>query len=167
MNSSLPVIAGIISTIVFAGSTLPMLRKAAATKNLRSYSLGNIGLANVGNVVHSFYVFSLPIGPIWALHSFYLVSTGLMLFWYLRYAPTRHHAVTHFATARAERRTEARVSSEEEVVRDGRRGRARSGPGGFRSAGLGSRSRAALRSGSPSARSGRFAAAGIGRLSVR
>jgi hypothetical protein len=29
-------------------------------------------------------VFSLPIGPIWVLHSFYLVSTGLMLFWYLR-----------------------------------------------------------------------------------
>ena len=85
MNSSLPVIAGIVSTILFAGSTLPMLRKAAATRNLRSYSLGNIGLANVGNVVHSIYVFSLPVGPIWALHAFYLVSTGLMLFWYLRY----------------------------------------------------------------------------------
>jgi hypothetical protein len=31
-------------------------------------------------------VFSLPLGPIWLLHSFYLVTTGLMLFWYLRYA---------------------------------------------------------------------------------
>jgi hypothetical protein len=34
-------------------------------------------------VVHSVYVFSLPPGPLWALHSFYLVSTGLMLCWYL------------------------------------------------------------------------------------
>ena len=85
MNSSFPVLAGIVSTIIFASSTLPMLRKAATTKDLRSYSLGNIGLANVGNLVHSIYVFSLPPGPIWALHSFYLVSTALMLFWYLRY----------------------------------------------------------------------------------
>jgi hypothetical protein len=86
MNSSLPVLAGIVSTIIFACSTLPMLRKAAATKDLGSYSLGNIGLANLGNLVHSVYVFSLPAGPIWALHGFYLVSTGLMLFWYLRYS---------------------------------------------------------------------------------
>ena len=89
MNSSLPIIAGIISTIVFAVSTLPMLRKAAATKNLRSYSLGNIALANVGNLVHSIYVFSLPTGPIWVLHSFYLISSGLMLYWYLRYTDLR------------------------------------------------------------------------------
>ena len=86
MNSTLPVLAGIVSTIIFASSTLPMLRKAAATKDLASYSLGNIALANVGNLVHSIYVFSLPVGPIWALHSFYLVSTALMLFWYLRYS---------------------------------------------------------------------------------
>ena len=85
MNSSLPVLAGIVSTIIFASSTLPMLRKAAATRDLRSYSLGNIGLANVGNLVHSVYVFSLPVGPIWALHGFYVVSSALMLFWYLRY----------------------------------------------------------------------------------
>jgi hypothetical protein len=86
MNSSLPILAGIVSTIVFASSTLPMLRKAATTKDLASYSLGNIGLANLGNLVHSVYVFSLPAGPIWALHGFYLVSSALMLFWYLRYS---------------------------------------------------------------------------------
>ena len=86
MNSTLPILAGIVSTIIFASSTLPMLRKAAVTKDLASYSLGNIGLANVGNLVHSIYVFSLLVGPIWALHSFYLVSTALMLFWYLRYS---------------------------------------------------------------------------------
>jgi hypothetical protein len=43
-------------------------------------------LNNSGNVIHAIYVFSLPPGPIWALHAFYLVTTALMLGWYLRYA---------------------------------------------------------------------------------
>jgi hypothetical protein len=68
MNSSLPVLAGTVSTVVFACSALPMLRKAAVTKDLASYSLGNISLANAGNLVHSLYVFTLPAGPIWVLH---------------------------------------------------------------------------------------------------
>jgi hypothetical protein len=55
MGSSLPLLAGTVSTVVFACSTLPMLRKAAVTKDLASYSLGNIVMANVGNVVHSLY----------------------------------------------------------------------------------------------------------------
>ena len=85
MEINLPVIAGAISTTIFALSMLPMLRKALRTKDLSSYSLGNILFCNIGNLVHSVYVFSLPAGPIWVLHSFYLVSTGLMLAWYLRY----------------------------------------------------------------------------------
>jgi hypothetical protein len=85
MDISLPVMAGMISTTIFACSELPMLLKAFRTKDLRSYSLGNILLANAGNVIHSVYVFHLPAGPIWALHSFYLLSTALMLAWYLRY----------------------------------------------------------------------------------
>jgi uncharacterized protein with PQ loop repeat len=85
MDINLPVIAGTISTTIFALSTLPMLVKAFQTKDLRSYSLGNILLANVGNVIHSVYVFHLPAGPIWLLHSFYLLTTALMLVWYLRY----------------------------------------------------------------------------------
>lgn len=85
MDVNLPVIAGTISTMIFVLSTLPMLLKAFRTKDLRSYSLGNILLANVGNVIHSVYVFNLPPGPIWLLHSFYLVTTGLMLIWYVRY----------------------------------------------------------------------------------
>jgi uncharacterized protein with PQ loop repeat len=85
MEMNLPLIAGTISTAIFALSTLPMLLKAFRTKDLKSYSLGNILLANVGNVIHSMYVFHLPLGPIWLLHSFYLVTTGLMLVWYLRY----------------------------------------------------------------------------------
>jgi uncharacterized protein with PQ loop repeat len=85
MDINLPIIAGAISTIFFASGELPMLVKAFQTKNLRSYSLGNILFANMGNVVYSIYVFHLPPGPIWALHSFYMTSTVLMLFWYLRY----------------------------------------------------------------------------------
>ena len=86
MNTDLPVIAGTISTTIFAFATLPMLVKAARTKDLSSYSIGNIGLANAGNVIHSVYVFSLPMGPIWLLHAFYLVSTALMLAWWIRYS---------------------------------------------------------------------------------
>jgi hypothetical protein len=85
MDMNLPIIAGTISTIIFALSTLPMLLKAFRTKDLKSYSLGNILLANAGNAIHSVYVFNLPPGPIWLLHSFNLITTGLMLGWYLRY----------------------------------------------------------------------------------
>jgi hypothetical protein len=83
--TSIPVLAGIASTVIFASSTLPMLAKAGRTRDLGSYSLGNLGLANAGNVVHSLYVFSLPAGPLWVLHSFYLVTSALMLGWYVRY----------------------------------------------------------------------------------
>ena len=81
----LTVLAGTTSTIIFAASTLPMLLKAICTKDLGSYSLGNLLLSNLGNLIHSVYIFSLPFGPIWLLHSFYLVTTALMLIWYLRY----------------------------------------------------------------------------------
>jgi hypothetical protein len=83
---SVAVIAGSVSTALFVGSALPMLFKAARTKELGSYSLGNLALANIGNGVYAIYVFSMPVGPIWALHSFYILSSAIMLFWYLRYA---------------------------------------------------------------------------------
>jgi uncharacterized protein with PQ loop repeat len=83
------VVAGSISTALFVVSALPMLYKAARTKELGSYSLGYLLLANVGNGFYSIYVFSMPVGPIWALHSFYVVSSALMLFWYLRYEVSR------------------------------------------------------------------------------
>lgn len=38
-----------------------------------------------GNLIHSVHVFSLPQGPIWVFHTFHLVTTGLMLLWYLRF----------------------------------------------------------------------------------
>jgi hypothetical protein len=81
--------AGSVSTAVFVASTLPMLVKAGRTKNLASYSLGNILLANVGNLIYAVYVVSLPLGPVWALHGFHLGATGLMLFWYVRHGGHR------------------------------------------------------------------------------
>jgi hypothetical protein len=90
MEVTLPILAGMVSTAIFAGSVLPMLHKAMRTRELSSYSLGNIALANVGNAVHSVYVFDLPPGPIWFLHSFYVVSSALMLYWYLRCRRVRH-----------------------------------------------------------------------------
>src|SRR5882757_8477215 len=86
MSDLMPVIAGSVSTVIFATSYLPMLVKAVRTKDLSSYSRSTLLLTNVGNLVYSFYVFSLPAGPIWALHSFYLVSSLLMTAWYLRWA---------------------------------------------------------------------------------
>lgn len=82
---SLPILAGIASTAIFALSVLPMLSKAARTRDVSSYSLGSLALANVGNFVHSIYVLHLPPGPIWVLHGLYLTSYALMLFWYLRF----------------------------------------------------------------------------------
>lgn len=85
MDINLPVIAGAISTTLFAISTLPMVMKAYRTKDLKSYSLSYLLLGNAGNIFHSVYVFDMPLGPIWLLHTFYLIVTCLMLFWYLRY----------------------------------------------------------------------------------
>jgi hypothetical protein len=91
-STGIPVLAGIASTIIFAASVLPMLVKARQTRDLRSYSRGNLLLANIGNGVHSVYVFDLPPGPIWALHGFYLVSSALMLLWSVRYASLHSRA---------------------------------------------------------------------------
>jgi uncharacterized protein with PQ loop repeat len=85
MDSSVPVAAGSVATIVFALSMLPMLGKAVRTKDLASYSRSNLVLANVGNAFYSLYVFHLPPGPIWLLHTFYAVTSALMLLWSLRF----------------------------------------------------------------------------------
>jgi uncharacterized protein with PQ loop repeat len=80
----IPIIAGTVSTAVFAVSNLPMLRKALRTRDVSSYSLSSLVMINAANVVYSLYVFTLPIGPIWALHTFYLVSCATMLVLCLR-----------------------------------------------------------------------------------
>jgi uncharacterized protein with PQ loop repeat len=82
---NLPVLAGTVSTVLFALGILPMLVKAARTRDLASYSLGNLVLSNVANAVHSVYVFNLPAGPIWVLHLAYVLASALMLAWWMRY----------------------------------------------------------------------------------
>jgi hypothetical protein len=42
-------------------------------------------MSNVGNLIYAIYVFHLPPGPIWFLHGYNLLSTGLMMIWYLKY----------------------------------------------------------------------------------
>lgn len=72
-------LAGLASTALFVVSYLPMLYRALRTRDLGSYSRPSLVLANVGNVVQAIYVYSLPVGPIWFLHSFYLGASALML----------------------------------------------------------------------------------------
>lgn len=82
----LPLLAGSVATTIFVGSYLPMLVKAVRTRDLSSYSRSSLVLANVGNLVQTAYVVTLPVGPIWGLHAFYLVSTVFMLLLHLRHA---------------------------------------------------------------------------------
>ncbi len=79
-----PLVAGTIATVVFAVSNLPMLRKALRTRDVSSYSLPSMIMINGANVVYSLYVFTLPFGPIWGLHTFYVVSCAIMLVLCLR-----------------------------------------------------------------------------------
>lgn len=95
MDTGMAVLAGSISSIIFAGSVMPMIIKAVRTRDLSSYSLGNLLLANTGNLVHSLYIYSLPLGPIWLLHGFYLVTTGFMLAMYLRHAGPHGRRLHH------------------------------------------------------------------------
>lgn len=83
------IVAGTVSTVVFAVSNLPMLRKAIRTRDVSSYSLSSLIMINAANALYSLYVFTLPIGPIWALHSFYVISCAIMLVLCLRTAPRR------------------------------------------------------------------------------
>jgi uncharacterized protein with PQ loop repeat len=75
----IPLIAGTLATVVFAVSNLPMLRKALRTRDVSSYSLLSMVMINGANAVYSLYVFTLPIGPVWGLHTFYVVSCAIML----------------------------------------------------------------------------------------
>ncbi len=111
--SNVPILAGVVSTLIFAASTLPMLVTAYRTRDLSSYSLGNIGLANVGNAVHSVHVFSLPPGPLWVLPAYCLTSTALMLVWFVRYGDLRGftHADLEADAKIARRGTPASVPS--------------------------------------------------------
>ncbi|MCA0293533.1 MAG: hypothetical protein LCH82_18470 [Actinobacteria bacterium] len=79
---------GAFSAALFALSQVPTLFKAVRTRDLESYSLTSLVMANVGNLLYSVYVISLPAGPIWFLHGFSFVITALMLGLRIAY-PTR------------------------------------------------------------------------------
>lgn len=79
------IIAGSIAGLIFAAASWNMLVKAWCTKDLRSYSLGQIVLNNVGNLFYWLYVASLPFGPIWLMHTFFTLTSLLMLVWYFIY----------------------------------------------------------------------------------
>ena len=87
MHTSAATLAGLASTAIFAASVLPMLWRAARTRDLSSYSLGHLVLVNAGNAVHSVYVVSLPAGPVGLLHGLYVTSSVVMLTWKVRHRP--------------------------------------------------------------------------------
>lgn len=91
MASEITIIAGSISTTVFAISNIPMLIKAAKTKSLKSYSYSYILMNNAANLVHWIYVLSLPPGPVYILHTFYTLTAILLLVWYIRYEVSSNH----------------------------------------------------------------------------
>lgn len=79
----LQLLIGLGSSLIFVVSNLPMLTRAFRTRNLTSYSLPHLLLANIGNAMHWLYVISLPFGPIWLLHSFNTFVAVTMIALYL------------------------------------------------------------------------------------
>lgn len=120
----LGLLAGSVSTVLFVVAYLPMLAKAGRTRDLTSYSPANLIIANVGNGIYSVYVFTLPVGPIWILHSFYVGSTALMLYWWWRHHGRRrrrgHPAHPARGTSRGSDVDARRVGAGATDVRSGR-----------------------------------------------
>ncbi len=83
--SQLQVLAGSIAGLIFAAASWNMLVKAWRTKDLRSYSPGQIILNNVGNLIYWLYVISLPFGPIYFMHGFFTLVSLIMLIWFYAY----------------------------------------------------------------------------------
>jgi uncharacterized protein with PQ loop repeat len=88
-TNQVAILAGSISTMIFAASNIPMLVKVLRTKDIHSYSATNIVLANVGNLIYWVYLLTLPFGPVWLLHGYNTITTGLMLALYLRFGHKR------------------------------------------------------------------------------
>ena len=87
MNTELlSLIAGLTASAMFASSHFPMLWKAYRTRNVSSYSGLNFVLINIGNLIFWMYILTLPMGPIWILHTFYTVASVVMLAMYVRFA---------------------------------------------------------------------------------
>ena len=79
--------AGVLSTIIFAASTLPMVVRAAGTRDVSSYSRSHLLMTNAGNAVHTVYVVSLPPGPVWLLHCIYSCVSAFMFAAHVRWMP--------------------------------------------------------------------------------
>ncbi len=79
-------VAGSVAGFIFAAASWNMLAKAWRTKDISSYSLGQIVLNNIGNLFYWLYVVSLPLGPIWFMHAFFTLASLLMLVWFFIYA---------------------------------------------------------------------------------
>lgn len=58
--ASVQIFAGFALMIIFARSKLPMLATAIRTRDLRSHSIGQIGMSAAGNLISWLYVVSLP-----------------------------------------------------------------------------------------------------------
>ena len=82
---NLAMVAGMISSLIFVSSNVPMLWKAHKTRDLHSYSWLYIMLVNAGNLIYWIYVATLPIGPVWFMHTFYTLASALLLVLYGRY----------------------------------------------------------------------------------
>ena len=85
ISSNVQLWAGLGSTLIFICSNLPMLLKAFGTRDMHSYSLGQIGMANAGNLLHWLYVAGLPVGPLWLLHGFNTAVSLVMLAFYFHF----------------------------------------------------------------------------------
>src|SRR5215213_3829654 len=83
-------VAGVISTLMFLSSNLPMVVQAVRTRDVSSYSRGYLVMTNIGNLVYTVYVLSLPAGPIWLLHLVYTAVSALMLLLHVWWAPQGH-----------------------------------------------------------------------------
>lgn len=90
------VVAGSLAGLIFAAASWNMAAKAWRTKDLRSYSRGQVVLNNVGNLLYWLYVVSLPFGPIYFMHGFCTLVWVLMLIWYFAYrtAPAAETRIT-------------------------------------------------------------------------
>ena len=119
MNGTLAVLAGSVSTALFVASALPMLARAARTGDLGSYSIGNLAVGNIGNVVYAVYVFSLPVGPIWALHSFYILSSLAMLAMWFGYRRRLRRSAQESSSRRTVGGATARNASRQMAVSSG------------------------------------------------
>ena len=78
-------VAGFGSSAIFILSNFPMVAKAWRKRDLRSYSIGQILLANLGNLLYWLYIVGLPVGPIWFLHGFNTAVALIMLTLYVRF----------------------------------------------------------------------------------